>query len=101
MQEMKSLGTGAAALKQCLLDPAVNLLFERLKRDLDTARAKMEETQNELAAWKFTPDRCDLNRMAYIYRTLKPARTQTTVQNQSCAYMNLDNQYLIRLSCYS
>lgn len=58
VQEAKGLGSGPghASMKQCLLDPAVNLLFERLKRDLDSARAKMEETQNELAAWKFTPD---------------------------------------------
>ncbi|XP_076057851.1 pre-mRNA-splicing regulator WTAP-like isoform X1 [Oratosquilla oratoria] len=56
IQELKSPLGGVAGLKHCLLDPAVNLLFERLKRDLDSARAKMEETQNELSAWKFTPD---------------------------------------------
>ncbi|KAA0191684.1 hypothetical protein HAZT_HAZT007177 [Hyalella azteca] len=39
-----------------LLDPAVNLCIERLKRDLEAARSKTEEAQNELAAWKFTPD---------------------------------------------
>lgn len=48
---------GGNSLKHSLLDPAVNLLFERMKRDFDTTKAKMEETQNELAAWKFTPDR--------------------------------------------
>lgn len=58
VQELKSMSTGVGGLKHCLLDPAVNLLFERLKRDLDSARTKMEETQNELSAWKFTPDRC-------------------------------------------
>ncbi|XP_042880372.1 pre-mRNA-splicing regulator WTAP-like [Penaeus japonicus] len=56
IQELKSMSAGMSGLKHCLLDPAVNLLFERLKRDLDTARTKMEETQNELSAWKFTPD---------------------------------------------
>ncbi|KAK8735305.1 hypothetical protein OTU49_005612 [Cherax quadricarinatus] len=56
VQELKSMSTGVGGLKHCLLDPAVNLLFERLKRDLDSARTKMEETQNELSAWKFTPD---------------------------------------------
>lgn len=58
VQELKNMSAGVGGLKHCLLDPAVNLLFERLKRDLDSARAKMEETQSELSAWKFTPDRC-------------------------------------------
>ncbi|XP_042205532.1 pre-mRNA-splicing regulator WTAP-like isoform X2 [Homarus americanus] len=56
VQELKTMSAGVGGLKHCLLDPAVNLLFERLKRDLDSARTKMEETQNELSAWKFTPD---------------------------------------------
>ena len=44
--------------RNSLLDPAVNLCIERMKKDLEAARTKMEEAQNELAAWKFTPDRC-------------------------------------------
>ncbi|KAF2352456.1 WTAP/Mum2 family [Trinorchestia longiramus] len=59
LQEM----AGSVASSKCyhiargsLLDPAVNLCIERLKRDLEAARIKMEEAQNELAAWKFTPD---------------------------------------------
>ncbi|XP_023033751.1 pre-mRNA-splicing regulator female-lethal(2)D isoform X2 [Drosophila willistoni] len=46
----------ALALRTALLDPAVNLLFERLKKELKATKAKLEETQNELSAWKFTPD---------------------------------------------
>ncbi|XP_066992421.1 pre-mRNA-splicing regulator female-lethal(2)D isoform X2 [Anabrus simplex] len=47
---------GAAALRSALLDPAVNLLLQRLRQELVTTRARLEETQNELSAWKFTPD---------------------------------------------
>ncbi|CAK1555704.1 unnamed protein product [Leptosia nina] len=39
-----------------LLDPAVNMLILRLKQELTSTKAKLEETQNELSAWKFTPD---------------------------------------------
>ncbi|BFG04219.1 pre-mRNA-splicing regulator female-lethal(2)D [Drosophila madeirensis] len=46
----------ALALRTALLDPAVNLLFERLKKELKATKTKLEETQNELSAWKFTPD---------------------------------------------
>ncbi|XP_061386145.1 pre-mRNA-splicing regulator female-lethal(2)D [Musca vetustissima] len=46
----------AVALRSALLDPAVNLLFQKLKKELKATKAKLEETQNELSAWKFTPD---------------------------------------------
>ncbi|CAO1401731.1 unnamed protein product, partial [Diamesa tonsa] len=39
-----------------LLDPAVNIIFQKLKNELKATKAKLEETQNELSAWKFTPD---------------------------------------------
>ncbi|XP_050092382.1 mucin-5AC-like [Anopheles aquasalis] len=47
---------GPAALRSALLDPAVNILFQKLKAELQATKAKLEETQNELSAWKFTPD---------------------------------------------
>lgn len=47
---------GQAALRSALLDPAVNILFQKLKNELQQTKAKLEETQNELSAWKFTPD---------------------------------------------
>lgn len=47
----------AAALRSALLDPAVNILIQKLRQELITTKSKLEETQNELSAWKFTPDR--------------------------------------------
>ena len=44
-------------LRSTLLDPAVNLLFQRMKTDLDSEKEKLEQAQNDLSAWKFTPDR--------------------------------------------
>ncbi len=44
-------------LKSSLLDPAVNLLIQQLRKELENAKSSLEETQNELSAWKFTPDR--------------------------------------------
>jgi hypothetical protein len=55
--ELKSAQTpGPNALKSAILDPAVNLIFQKLKNELKATKAKLEETQNELTAWKFTPD---------------------------------------------
>lgn len=42
--------------KNNLVDPAINLIFIKLKNELKATKAKLEDTQNELTAWKFTPD---------------------------------------------
>lgn len=42
--------------KNNLVDPAINLIFMKLKNELKATKAKLEDTQNELTAWKFTPD---------------------------------------------
>ncbi|XP_027846634.2 pre-mRNA-splicing regulator female-lethal(2)D isoform X2 [Aphis gossypii] len=45
-----------SSLKCSLQDPAVNLLIQRLRQDLCATKVRLEETQSELNAWKFTPD---------------------------------------------
>lgn len=55
--EMKATqAPSAAALRSALLDPAVNILIQKLRQELITTKGKLEDTQNELSAWKFTPD---------------------------------------------
>ncbi|XP_048510650.1 pre-mRNA-splicing regulator WTAP [Athalia rosae] len=57
ISEMKAAqAPSTAAMKSALLDPAVNVLIHRLRQELITTKAKLEDTQNELSAWKFTPD---------------------------------------------
>lgn len=43
-------------LRTALFDPAANLMLQKLRTELQTTRARLEDTQNELSAWKFTPD---------------------------------------------
>lgn len=31
-------------------------MLQKLRTELQTTRARLEDTQNELSAWKFTPD---------------------------------------------
>ena len=45
-----------SALRNALLDPAVNIIVQNLKKELEATKKKMQETQEELSAWKFTPD---------------------------------------------
>ena len=43
-------------LRTMTLDPAVNLMFQRMKNEMDVCKEKLEQAQKDLAAWKFTPD---------------------------------------------
>ncbi|XP_032832715.1 pre-mRNA-splicing regulator WTAP [Petromyzon marinus] len=67
-QEMQECATQIASLKQgqlssashlrsCLVDPAVNLLFTKMKSELQQSKDKLQQAHDELSAWKFTPDR--------------------------------------------
>lgn len=47
----------AAQLRTSMVDPAINLFFLKMKAELEQTKDKLEQAQNELSAWKFTPDR--------------------------------------------
>lgn len=47
----------AAQLRTSMVDPAINLFFLKMKGELEQTKDKLEQAQNELSAWKFTPDR--------------------------------------------
>lgn len=58
VHELKQAQTAEGSqLHRMLVDPAVNLVFERMKRQLSDYKEKLEQAQNDLSAWKFTPDR--------------------------------------------
>ena len=40
-----------------MVDSTINLLFLKLKSELEQTKDKLEQAQNELSAWKFAPDR--------------------------------------------
>ncbi|XP_014679177.1 PREDICTED: LOW QUALITY PROTEIN: coiled-coil domain-containing protein 8 homolog [Priapulus caudatus] len=46
----------ALQLRSMLLDPAINLLFQSMKKQAAEFEAKADEAHGELSAWKFTPD---------------------------------------------
>ncbi|XP_018421116.1 PREDICTED: pre-mRNA-splicing regulator WTAP isoform X2 [Nanorana parkeri] len=45
-----------AQLRTTMVDPAINLFFLKMKAELEQTKDKLEQAQNELSAWKFTPD---------------------------------------------
>ncbi len=58
LNELKqSITPTPISLKNTLIDPSVSLVIQRMKKELDETKKKLEDTQNDLNAWKFTPDR--------------------------------------------
>jgi len=39
-----------------LLEPTVNVVINKLTKELETTKTRLEESQSELSAWKFTQD---------------------------------------------
>lgn len=70
--EMKTAQTqNSAQLRSLLLDPAVNLVFQRMAKDMEDCKEKLKQTQNELSAWKFTADRCiSQNTLVTLYSSI-------------------------------
>ena len=70
IQEFKAAQTPSTnQLRSMLLDPAINLVFQHMAKEMEECKERQKQTQNELSAWKFTADRCDishLNRVTFL-----------------------------------
>ena len=44
-------------LRSMLLEPTVNVVINKLTKELESTKTRLEESQSELSAWKFTQDR--------------------------------------------
>jgi len=60
----------SALLRSTLLDPAVNLVIDKLTKQCDNLKKEVEEKEQELAAWKFTPDSASGKRLMARCRQL-------------------------------
>ncbi|CAF3343415.1 unnamed protein product [Rotaria sp. Silwood1] len=43
-------------LRQTYLDPSINLIYGRMRDEIEQSRKACDEAQNELHSWQFTPD---------------------------------------------
>lgn len=58
MHDLKqSQSSESSQLHSVMVDPAVNIMFTSMKKQLKEYKEKLEHAQNDLSAWKFTPDR--------------------------------------------
>ncbi|UYV60659.1 hypothetical protein LAZ67_1001772 [Cordylochernes scorpioides] len=57
LQYLKQSLSPPSHLKSLLVDPAVKLLFDKMQSELEEKKTELAELQNEMSAWKFTPDR--------------------------------------------
>lgn len=57
IQELKrALAPSTSNLRTTLLDPCVNLLFQKMQSQIKELQGKLEKAEEELNAWSFTPD---------------------------------------------
>ena len=96
VHELKQAQTAEGSqLHRMLIDPAVNLIFERMKKQLKDYKEKLEQAQSDLSAWKFTPDRLeiadsvDLNTSGAICRQLHVVITRLVVTKLHQGMFNL------------
>ncbi|XP_022094751.1 uncharacterized protein LOC110981470 [Acanthaster planci] len=66
----KGSAPSAAQLRSFLLDPALNILFQRMRQQLDEKTKKLQQATDDMAAWKFTPDSQTGKRLMSKCRTL-------------------------------
>jgi len=52
-----------AQLHSMLMDPAVNLMFLKMKSELKDVKEKLAQAQSDLSAWKFSTDRSVLTKL--------------------------------------
>lgn len=53
----QSQSPSTAQLHSMLMDPAVNLMFLKMKSELKDVKEKLAQAQTDLSAWKFSTDR--------------------------------------------
>jgi hypothetical protein len=53
-----------------LLDPSVNVLFQKMQTEMGQLKSKLEQAQDDLSAWKFTPDSVTGKKMMAKCRSL-------------------------------
>lgn len=66
----KTQNASTAQLRSALVDPALNLMIQRLKKELEDKTTALQQAHEDMAAWKFTPDSQTGKRLMARCRTL-------------------------------
>ncbi|XP_033117792.1 pre-mRNA-splicing regulator WTAP-like [Anneissia japonica] len=66
----KAQNPSTTQLQNSLLDPAINLLFQRMRKETEDSKTKLQQANDDMAAWKFTPDSQTGKRLMLKCRTL-------------------------------
>ncbi|PAA55489.1 hypothetical protein BOX15_Mlig024903g4, partial [Macrostomum lignano] len=88
----QSASTASTQLKAMMLDPAVNVLYQRLRKELGDCRDRLEQTQNDLSAWKFTPDSQTGKRLMARIRQLHQENSELSQGMSSAAVAKMESE---------
>lgn len=59
-------------LQSAYLDPAICVMFDRMQKEINSLKDQLKVAQDELSAWTFTADRCEIKKSSEIYLLLLP-----------------------------
>ncbi|KAJ8026921.1 Pre-mRNA-splicing regulator WTAP [Holothuria leucospilota] len=92
----KGQSPGANQLRSSLLDPALNLLFQRMKKELEDKNNQLQQAQEDMTAWKFTSDSQTGKRLMARCRTLLQENQDLGKQVSSGKIANLEAELAVQ-----
>lgn len=91
----QSQSPSTAQLHSMLMDPAVNLMFLKMKSELKDVKEKLAQAQTDLSAWKFSTDRSVRTATVSIVRR----RVLTSYCNDRCFMTTCLLYHMICMLC--
>jgi len=94
-QKVRSLPS-ISQLHQLLLDPAVNMSFQKMKEDIDKSQSKLKTTQEELEAVQFTSNSITGKKLLAKCRLLQDENEEFGVQLSEERVHKLENEIALQ-----
>jgi chromosome segregation ATPase len=100
MHDLKqSQSSESSQLHSLMVDPAVNVMFSSMKRQLKEYKEKLEQAQNDLTAWKFTPDSVTGKKMMAKCRSLIQENAELGKQISQGRVAQLEAEIALHKKC--
>jgi chromosome segregation ATPase len=89
----------SSQLHSLMVDPAVNVMFSSMKKQLKEYKEKLEHAQNDLSAWKFTPDSVTGKKMMAKCRSLIQENAELGKQISQGRVAQLEAEIALQKKC--
>ena len=96
----QSQSPSTAQLHSMLMDPAVNLMFLKMKSELKDVKEKLAQAQTDLSAWKFSTDR-SVGTAAIVLSSIVRKRPVTKYYCIDRSFMTCLLYHMICMLCHT